>query len=116
MDDQLWHQAMVTMRCLDEQHRGQALLHHEATLFQLLPTLFQLLQMGAVDAPTLDHPWDASTRAMRYASSVGDCLWELLLEERARLSVWATLPWLELPDTFDREIVLSGPSMTSSPK
>jgi hypothetical protein len=107
MDDQLWHQAMVTMRHLDEQHRGQPLLHHESTLFQLL-------QMGAVDHPLSDRPWDASTRVMRYSSAVGDCLWELLLEERARVSVQATPSWLELPDTSDREIVLSSPSTSSS--
>jgi hypothetical protein len=90
------------MHRLDEQHRGQPLLHHESTLFQLL-------QMGAVDHPLSDHPWDASTRAMRYSSAVGDHLWELLLEERARVSVQATPSWLELPDTSDRKIVWSGP-------
>jgi hypothetical protein len=92
LDDQLWHQAMVTMRRLDEQHRGQPLVHHESTLFQLI-------QMGAVDHPMSDRPWDASTRAMRYSAAVGDRLWELLLEERARVSVRATPSWLELPDT-----------------
>jgi hypothetical protein len=84
----------MTMCCLDEQHWGQPLLYHESTLFQLL-------QMGTVDSPLLDRPWNASTRVMRYASSVGDHLWELLLEEWARVSVWATPSWLELPDTSD---------------
>jgi hypothetical protein len=98
LDDQLWHQSMVVLRNLDEERRGQSMTLEEQPLFHLI-------QLGVVDPPASDHPFESATRSMRYSAAIADRLWNLLREERERVSVRATSPCLKLPDTFlDREI------------
>jgi hypothetical protein len=88
LDDQLFQQAIVTLRHLDSVHRGNDFPGQEERV------LFQLIQRGVVDQDRSDRPWDASTRAMRHSAAIGDRLWALILEERARVRVASILSWL----------------------
>jgi hypothetical protein len=88
LDDQLFQQAIVTLRCLNLVHRGGNFPGQEERV------LFQLIQRGVVDHDRSDRPWDASTRATRHSAAIGDRLWALILEERARVRVASILSWL----------------------
>src|SRR5258708_29119693 len=78
VDNQLWHQSLVTLRRLDEEQRNQTFLRYERTLYHLI-------RRGVVDHDAFNRPWDTSTRLMRYTAAVGDRLWEMLCEECDRV-------------------------------
>ena len=83
LDDQLFQQSIITLRRLDSM-RGQDFPGEERVLFHLI-------QRGVVDHDRSDRRWDSSTRSMRHTAAMGDRLWALILEERARVSVPAIL-------------------------
>ena len=70
----------MTLRKLDEEHRGRDKDADEAVLFHLL-------YRGVVDHREVDKPWDGSVRSIRFASAVGDRLWAMLEKERERVSL-----------------------------
>ena len=43
--------------------------------------------MGVGDPGPEDRPFDASTRAIRYAASLGDRLWDIALRDRERVRI-----------------------------
>ena len=49
--------------------------------------LWHLINLGAGDTPAIDKPWDASTRSMRFATSLADRLWVMLDRERVRVGL-----------------------------
>ena len=57
--------------------------------FEMLPfsdrALWHLINVGAKDMPTIDKPWDASTRAMRFSTCLADHLWVMLKREQNRV-------------------------------
>jgi hypothetical protein len=77
LDDQLWHQALVGYRQLEE-IRVTALREDERVLYQLL-------RRGLMDHTDFDKRWDGSTRSMRHSASIGGRLWAMLREERERV-------------------------------
>ena len=80
MDDQLFHLSLVTLRRLDEVHWGWIQPYDDQVLYHLL-------RRGVIDQGPEDRPFDASTRAIRYAASLGDCLWDIALRERERVRI-----------------------------
>ena len=80
MDDQLFHQTLVTLRRLDEVHRGLIQPYDDRVLYHLL-------RRGVIDHSPEDRPFDALTRVMRYAASLGDHLWDIALRERERVRI-----------------------------
>jgi hypothetical protein len=79
LDDQLWHQAMVTYRRQEEEY---------ATVWKDISAdekmLFNLIQVGILDDD--DKPWESSTRAMRHASAMVDRLWAVVEKEQIKVS------------------------------
>ena len=53
--------------------------------------LWHLINLGAQDMPAANKPWDASTRSMRFATCLVDCLWVMLDREHARVQLLLTL-------------------------
>ena len=80
LDDQLWHQSMVTHCYLRESRRFAAYRSVEAKV------LHDLIYQGTADAPMFDNPCPSSTRSMRFAAVVGDRLWAIVEEEQHRVS------------------------------
>lgn len=80
MDDILWHQALVTLKQLDESvcPKRKDLLVDESVLYDLL-------RMGVVDPRPRDRAFDASTRSMRYTAAITDRVWALLDKETSRV-------------------------------
>jgi hypothetical protein len=77
-EDKLWVWSMGTARHLEETRAG------------LPPTtsaaqIWRLLHFGVYDWSQENKPWESSTRAMRYASVLGDRLWSALETERIRV-------------------------------
>ena len=50
--------------------------------------LYHLINIGVRDMDTIDKPWDASTRSMRYVACLGDCLWTMVAREQTRVCVF----------------------------
>ena len=68
LDDLVYHGSLVVF------HRNQ--LDRRADNMALNDTaLYHLINVGVRDMDTIDKPWDASTRSMRYAACLGDRLW-----------------------------------------
>jgi hypothetical protein len=81
LDDNLWHQAMVTARYSAENRRGVL----EMTSDEV--SLWRLIRLCVCDADKeWDRPFDASTRAMRAAGSIADRLWAMYQQEKERVS------------------------------
>ena len=53
--------------------------------------LWHLINLGAQDMSLVDKPWDASTRSMRFATSLADRLWAMLDREHTRVRLLLTL-------------------------
>ena len=66
LDNALWAQSIVVQRHLKDSRR------HGEFHTQDKGVLWSALRMGVTDAKPEDRPWDASTRAMRFASVIGD--------------------------------------------
>jgi FtsZ-binding cell division protein ZapB len=69
--------------------------------------LYGLLTLGLTDRTEGDRPFPSSTRSMRFASCMGDHLWALLEQERARVSSQRYFGGPKLTDCC-REIALEG--------
>ena len=80
MDDQLWHQAISSVRYIEEFHRG--VRSEDGSNLHL----FNLIRRGLVDPEQEDKMSEATTRAMRYTAIVGERLWAMVEGERARVS------------------------------
>src|ERR1700733_1664561 len=80
LDDQLWHQSLVTLRRLDEQQRNQEMPYYDRTFFKMI-------RKGVIDQTFYDRPWDASTRSMRYSAALSDRLWEMIRFEREKVRI-----------------------------
>ena len=91
-------------------------------------TLFHLINVGTCDMDITDKPWDASTRSMRYAACLGDCLWTMIAREQNRVSVFCffnllrnwthcfrTIVW-RLGSTSWRRPLVEGRWSTSMPR
>src|SRR6267143_1562859 len=78
LDNQLWHQAMITNRD-QEIHRAGRVDNDNSNV------LWVLLNWGTIDNREIDRPWDGSVRSMRYTSAVSNRLWTLLEVERERV-------------------------------
>ena len=79
-DDRIWFWAMRTARIHDEHiRRGEVMSSANDVAVQ------NMIRLGLYDWTAEDHPWDGSTRSMRYAAVISDCLWELLRLERQRV-------------------------------
>jgi hypothetical protein len=78
VDDVLWTQSIIANRHLWRVRQKRQLTTDEMFLGRCI-------QMGTTDMDARDKPNDASTRAMRFASVMGDRLWGLLEVERTRV-------------------------------
>src|SRR6201992_2221762 len=79
-DDRIWFWAMGRARIHDEQ------IHHSELMSSANDIAVQnMLCLSLYDWTPEDCPWDGSTRSMRYATVVSDCLWELLRLEGQRV-------------------------------
>jgi hypothetical protein len=86
LDDILWHQAMVVTGALTERNNREVVRPGVEWTFDD-QILLRLLRLGVVDPNSeFDRPWDGSTRSMRFTSAVGERMWCLLEEQRARVS------------------------------
>ena len=90
LDDQLWTQAIRANNDLDRRFNSSAQWGDGSVLWGLLKT-------GLTDGRKEDRPFDASTRAMRYAA-INDCrLWGMIIGERTRVR-WSFSWHLSIPD------------------
>jgi hypothetical protein len=96
LDDQLWVQAMVSTRFLHADRRTRESNFEERSLYGLMT-------LGLTDRTEADRPFPSSTRSMRFASCLGDHLWALIEQERARVSSQRYFGGPKLTDYF-REI------------
>src|SRR6201992_665169 len=79
-NDRIWFWAMGTARNHDKCiRRGEVMSSANDVTVQ------NMICLGLYDWTPEDHPWDGSTRSMRYATVVSDCLWELLRLEQQRV-------------------------------
>ena len=69
VDDALWAQSIVIQGHLKDSRQNSEFHTQDEGI------LWSALGMGVTDAKPEDRPWDASTRAMRFASVIGDRLW-----------------------------------------
>src|SRR6201992_3013235 len=80
-DDRLWFWAMALAR-----------LHLERSVQRLPfgnntdPVIQGMISLGIYDWDKVEQPFNASTRAMRYTTILGDCLWSLAKKEQERVS------------------------------
>src|ERR1700753_4185458 len=79
-DDRIWFWAMGTTRVHDERIQRSEVLSSANDI-----AVQNMIRLGLYDWTAEDHPWDGSTRSMRYAAVVSDHLWELLRLERQRV-------------------------------
>jgi hypothetical protein len=78
LDDQLWHQALVTHRRQEQEYATVPKWRDEDER-----GLFNLIQAGILDHE--DKPWESSTRSMRHGAAMADRLWALLEKEHTRV-------------------------------
>jgi hypothetical protein len=78
-DDHLWFQLVVTARS-----QG---LHLQGGLPHVDWFLWKMIQMGYTNGKPEDHPWDGSTRAMRYGAVFGDRIQANIEIEKMRVSI-----------------------------
>src|ERR1700753_3489607 len=91
--DPIWVWALCTTRIHDERiRRGEVMSSANDIAVQ------NMIRLGLYDWTAEDHPWDGSTRSMRYAAVVSDRLWELLCLERQRVGA-ATCYYLVITDS-----------------
>src|ERR1700753_2128982 len=76
VDDRIWFWAMGTARIHDERiQHGEVMSSANDIAVQ------NMLRLGLYDWTPEDHPWDGSTRSMRYAAILSDCLCQELIFE-----------------------------------
>ena len=79
-DDQVFKGGLVAYT-RNQKDRASLMMPHNDR------ALWHLINLGAGDMPAIDKPWDASTRSMRFATSLADRLWVMLDRERARVGL-----------------------------
>ena len=79
-DDQVYKGGLVAYTRNQKGWVSLAMPHNDRALWHLI-------NLGAGDMPAVDKPWDASTRSMRFATSLADRLWVMLDRERARVGL-----------------------------
>ena len=77
-NDQVFKGGLVASTCNQKDRASLTMPHNDRALWHLI-------NLGAQDMPLVDKPWDASTRSMRFATSLADCLWVMLDREHARV-------------------------------
>ena len=81
MDDLVYHGSLVAFHknqldcCVDDMPLNDTALYH-------------LINVRVRDMDTIDKPWDALTRSMRYAACLGDRLWTMVSREQNRVCVF----------------------------
>ena len=81
VDDLVYHGSLVAF------HRNQLDRRAEDMPLNNM-ALYHLLNVRSCDMDAVDKPWDASTRSMRFATCLGDCLWTMVAREQNRVSVF----------------------------
>ena len=79
-DDQVYKGGLVAYTHNQKDRASLAMPHNDRALWHLI-------NLGAGDMPAVDKPWDASTRSMRFATSLADHLWVMLDREHARVGL-----------------------------
>ena len=79
-DDQVYKGGLVAYT-RNQKHRASLAMPHNDR------ALWHLVNLGAGDMPTVDKLWDASTRSMRFATSLADRLWVMLERERTMVGL-----------------------------
>ena len=79
LDDTLWFLSIVAAQSQNFRQAGDMPYNDQ--------NFWRILQMGYQDPGVNDRPWDASTRAMRYAAIIGDRLQCEVERERAKVSL-----------------------------
>ena len=79
-DDQVYKGGLVAYTRNQKDRASLAMPHNDRALRHLI-------NLGSGDMPAIDKPWDASTRSMRFATSLADCLWVMVERERARVGL-----------------------------
>ena len=81
---QVYKGGIVAYTCNQKDRASLAMPHSDRALWHLI-------NLGAQDMPAVDKPWDVSTRSMRFATCLADCLWVMLDQEHARVRLLPTL-------------------------
>ncbi|KAF9642904.1 hypothetical protein BDM02DRAFT_3192488 [Thelephora ganbajun] len=76
-NDQVWQQAISSLRNIDENHCKYPMYDDESVLFELI-------QKGVVDLPFNDDITIGSV--LRYMAVMGECLWSLLEHQQAMIN------------------------------
>ena len=79
-DDQVYKGGLVAYTRNQKDRVSLAMPHNNRALWHLI-------NLGAGDMLAVDKPWDASTRPMRFATSLADRLWVMLDREHARVGL-----------------------------
>jgi len=86
LDDQLWHQALLTSRCHQEVERatGARASPDWAGVQQTDDdqVLLKLLERRITNQLVFNKPFDVLTCSMCFTAVMGDCLWSLLERKR----------------------------------
>ena len=82
-DDQVFEGGIVAYIRNQKDRSSLAMPHSDRALWHLI-------NLGVQDAPALDKPWDALTRAMRFSTCLADRLWVMLNREHARVRLLLT--------------------------
>ena len=98
VDDLVFHGSLVAF------HKNQ--LGRQADDMLLNGTaLYHLINIGVRDMDAIDKPWDASTRSLRYAACLGDCLWTMITREQNRVGVFCFFVLLKKLNMLSRMTV-----------
>ena len=97
-DDQVFKGGLVAYTRNQKDRAFLAMPHNDRTLWHLI-------NLGVKDMPLTDKPWDASTRSMRFVTSLADRLWVMLDRENARVRLLVTLLDVLIVTVFTRTIV-----------
>ena len=83
-NDQVFKGGLVAYTCNQKDRVSLTMPHNDRALWHLI-------NLGVRDMPLMDKPWDASTRSMRFVTSLADHLWVMLDQEHARVQLLLTL-------------------------
>ena len=83
-DDVVFHGGLVAYTRNQKDRASLTMPHNDRALWHFI-------NLGSRDMPLTNKPWDASTRSMRFATSLADRLWVRLDREHARVRLLLTL-------------------------
>ena len=86
LDNALWVQSIIVQRHLKDLRKNGEFHTQDKGV------LWSALGMGVSDGKPEDCPWDASTRAMRFASVIGDQLWGMYALQQQQVRSLLTYP------------------------